>query len=68
MLEKLWISKGDTLFATETPRGVELSPYDEEFAKQMEIAESVMRENRSLNSNPHKSRQYFLATKLSQLL
>ena len=29
ILEKLNIEKGDTLYVTETPRGIELSPYDE---------------------------------------
>lgn len=48
LLEKLRISKGDTLYVTETPRGVELSPYDEKFANQMEIAESIMREDRDV--------------------
>ena len=48
LLEKLRIGKGDTLYVTETPRGVELSPYDEEFASQMEIAESIMREVRDV--------------------
>ena len=48
LLEKLRISKGDVLYVTETPRGVELSPYDEEFARQMEIAESIMREDRDV--------------------
>ena len=48
LLEKLRVSKGDNLFVTETPRGIELSPYDEEFARQMEIAESIMREDRDV--------------------
>ncbi|MEO0925475.1 MAG: AbrB/MazE/SpoVT family DNA-binding domain-containing protein [Cyanobacteria bacterium J06629_2] len=48
LLAKLRIGKGDTLFVTETPRGVELSPYDAEFATQMEIAESIMREDRDV--------------------
>lgn len=48
LLEKLRISKGDTLYATETPDGIELSPYDEEFTKQIEIAESIMREDRDV--------------------
>ena len=48
LLEKLRISKGDSLYVTETPRGVELSPYDEEFAAQMEIAEAIMREDRDV--------------------
>ncbi len=48
LLKKLRIGKGDTLYVTETPRGVELSPYDEEFARQIEIAESIMREDRDV--------------------
>ena len=48
LLEKLRISKGDDLYVTETPRGVELSPYNEEFATQMDIAESIMREDRDV--------------------
>ncbi len=48
ILEKLCVSKGDTLYVTKTPRGVELSLYDEEFATQMEIAESIMREDRDV--------------------
>ena len=48
LLEKLRINKGDSLYVTETPRGVELSPYDEEFATQMEIAEEIMGEDRLL--------------------
>ncbi len=48
ILERLRVEKGDTLFATETPDGIELRPYDDEFAKQMEIAERVMREDRDV--------------------
>lgn len=48
LLEKLRVSKGDTLFVTETPNGVELSAHDEEVERQMEIAEKLMRENRNL--------------------
>ena len=48
LLERLRISKGDTLFVTETPKGVELTPFNAEFAEQMEIAEGVMREDRDV--------------------
>lgn len=48
LLEKLRIGKGDSLYVTETPKGVELSAYDEEFATQMEIAEAIMREDRDV--------------------
>ncbi|MGB7070783.1 MAG: AbrB/MazE/SpoVT family DNA-binding domain-containing protein [Pyrinomonadaceae bacterium] len=48
ILERLRVGKGDSLFVTETPDGIELRPYDEEFAEDMAIAEQVMRENRDL--------------------
>lgn len=46
ILERLRVGKGDSLNVIETPRGIELTPYDPEFAAQMEIAEQVMREDR----------------------
>lgn len=48
ILERLRVEKGDTLYALETPNGIELTPYDPQFAEQMEIAKSVMRDNRDL--------------------
>lgn len=48
LLEKLRVSKGDTLTVTETPDGLHLDPFDEKVARQMEIAEKVMRENRNM--------------------
>ena len=48
ILERLRVGKGDSLYATETPDGIELRAFDEEFAEDMEIAERVMRENRDL--------------------
>lgn len=47
-LEKLRVSKGDTLTVTETPDGLNLNPYNEKVARQMEVAEKVMRENRNM--------------------
>ena len=46
VLQHLRVDKGDTLYAVETPKGIELTPYDPEFAAQMEAAERVMREDR----------------------
>jgi len=46
ILEKLRVGKGDSLFVVETPGGIELTPYDPEFAAQIEAAEIVMREDR----------------------
>ncbi len=48
ILERLRVEKGDTLYALETPNGIELTPYDPEFAEEMEIAKKVMRDNRDL--------------------
>lgn len=48
LLEKLRSGKGDMLYVTETPNGIELSPYDPEFAQQMELAEKIMREDRDV--------------------
>jgi putative addiction module antidote len=46
ILQRLRVGKGETLYVLETPRGVELTPYDADFAAQMELAEQVMREDR----------------------
>ena len=48
MLAKLRVEKGDTLLATETPNGFELSAYDVEVERQLQIAEEVMREDREV--------------------
>ena len=48
ILERLRVSKGDKLYVLETPRGIELTPYDPEFAAQMDAAERVMREDRDV--------------------
>jgi putative addiction module antidote len=48
ILERLRVDKGDTLYVVETPRGIELTPYNPEFATQMEVAERVMREDRDV--------------------
>ncbi|MBN4066525.1 hypothetical protein JYU14_00365 [Simkania negevensis] len=48
ILEKLKIQKGDSLYPIETPNGLELTPYDPTFAKQMEIAEAIMKEDRDV--------------------
>ena len=48
LLEKLRVSKGDILHVIETPNGIELTPYDPEFAKQIAVAEQVMRSDRDV--------------------
>lgn len=48
LLAHLRVEQGDELYVTETPEGIKLQPYDPEFARQMEVAEKVMREDRDL--------------------
>ncbi len=48
IVQRLRVKKGDTLYVLETPQGIELTPYDREFAAQMEVAERVMREDRDV--------------------
>lgn len=48
LLAKLKVEKGDTLYVTETPTGLQMSPYDERFARTMEAAAKIMRENRDV--------------------
>lgn len=48
LLARLRVGKGDALYATELPDGVKLSPFDPKLAGQMEVAERIMREDRSV--------------------
>ena len=48
LLQRLRVNRGDNLYAVETPNGIELTPYDPDFADQMETAERVMREDRDV--------------------
>ena len=48
LLARLRVGKGDELYALETPDGIKLTTFDPELAKQMEVAESVMRKRRAL--------------------
>ena len=46
ILAKLHVEKGDSLYLTETPDGVQLTPYDEKFVRTMKVADKVMRKYR----------------------
>jgi putative addiction module antidote len=48
LLEKLRVKKGDLLHVLETPGGIELTPLNAEFARQMDVAEGIMRKRRNL--------------------
>jgi putative addiction module antidote len=47
ILEPLHAKEGDTLLVTETNDGIMLSPADEEFRRQMALAEDVMHRYRN---------------------
>ena len=48
VLNRLHVEKGDTLYVTDSPEGVLLSPYNAAFARKLEALEQVMRENRDV--------------------
>ena len=48
ILDRLHVEKGDMLYVLETPNGIELTPYNPAFGKQMDVAERVMREDRDV--------------------
>ena len=48
ILTRLRVDKGDSLFLTESPDGVKITPYDPEFERQMTLARRVMSEDRDV--------------------
>ena len=48
VLLKLKVAKGDSLYLLDTPEGVTLSPYDQDFTEEMEAAKRVMKKNRDV--------------------
>ena len=46
-LKKLKIGKGETLYLVDSPEGFMLTPYQQNFEKQMEVAEKVMNKYRN---------------------
>jgi putative addiction module antidote len=48
VLNRLHVEKGDSLYVSETPDGITLTPYDQDFAAVMEAAKHVMRKNRDV--------------------
>jgi len=46
ILSRLRVEKGDSLYLTETPGGVQLTPYNEDFGRQVEAGRKVMRKYR----------------------
>jgi putative addiction module antidote len=48
VLNRLHVEKGDSLYVTESPGGIQLTPYNAEFARKLDALEQVMRENRDV--------------------
>jgi putative addiction module antidote len=49
VLDRMKLLPGDDVFLNEAPDGqYKISPYDEDFAKKMELAEAIMREDRDI--------------------
>ena len=48
ILNHLHVEKGDSLYITESPDGIQLTPYDEDFVAEMEAAKRVMRKHRDV--------------------
>ena len=48
ILERLRVSKGDVLYLVEEPDGLRLTPYNQEFIEQMDMAENIMRDDKDV--------------------
>jgi putative addiction module antidote len=48
ILSHMNMQKGDSLYVTKTRDGIQLVPYDDSFASQMDAAREVMREHRDV--------------------
>jgi putative addiction module antidote len=48
VLARLKVQKGDSLYISDTPDGIKLTAYDQEFADEMEAGRKVMRKHRDV--------------------
>jgi putative addiction module antidote len=48
ILSRLHVEKGDNLYISETPDGIQLTPYNQDFAEEMDTARRVMRKHRDV--------------------
>jgi putative addiction module antidote len=48
ILNRLHVEKGDSLYLLDTPEGVQLTPYDQDFAAEMDAAKRIMRKHRDV--------------------
>ena len=48
VLNKLKVDKGDVLYLVDSPEGLTLTPYRQDFEEQMQAAEKVMKKYRNV--------------------
>ena len=48
IMAKLKCSEGDKLYVIETVNGIELTPYDPDFAKDMALADDIIAKNKNV--------------------
>lgn len=48
VLARMRVDAGDTVFLTEAPDGMRVTPYNPEFERQMGVAERVMKKRRAV--------------------
>ena len=47
-LVRMHVDAGDSIYLTEAPDGYRVTPYDPDFARQMNVAEDVMKKRRAV--------------------
>jgi putative addiction module antidote len=47
-LARMHVDAGDVVYLTDAPDGYRITPYDPSFAKQMDVAERVMKKRRAV--------------------
>jgi putative addiction module antidote len=48
VLARMHVDAGDVVYMTEAPDGVRITPYNPNFARQMDVAEKVMKKRRAV--------------------
>jgi putative addiction module antidote len=48
VLSRLRVAEGDAIYLTESPDGYRLTPYNEEFERQMEAVRKIMKRRRAV--------------------
>jgi len=48
IMTQLHLEQGDTVNITQTSNGIEVTPYDAQKARQLELAREIMRNNRNM--------------------